>query len=415
MKIFWAWQSDTDGKTGRHLVRAALLEAIAHLRQPEEIEEPTRADSREAMHLDHDRQGLTGSPGLVDAIRSKIEAAAVFVGDITPVSRIPRRRDVEDSREKRNMNPNVAIELGYALHARGEERVLLVLNEHYGGREFIPFDLQHLGGPLIYRLAPDASKEEIKAEQAKLRGLFINALRGYLEALGSTAVSAFQPTPSTTSRAVWVQPGAALAQFDDTTTYGLEDDKGVYLRIMPRANPSEPFRTGQLFEFARQVPMGQLYRQQTGLVHYNENGAILMEPVSGSGGRLRAATQVFHNGEVWCIGRDLLVDNQYGRFIPVKPLRTALREALSRNLNFMEKQLGSSPPYTIEFGAVGMKEHLLAIDTTIDNPYRIRDDAFGETFVLNDSSAASLDAAVVRMINAFYRLTGYTAPAEAFT
>ncbi len=289
-----------------------------------------------------------------------------------------------------------------------------MLNEHYGGREFIPFDLQHLGGPLIYKLAPDASREEVKSEQAKLRGLFINALRGYLEAPSVAVAAPFPATPSTTSRAVWVQPGATLAQFDQTTAYGLEDDKGVYLRIMPRASPLEPFRTGQLFEFARQVPMGQLYRQQTGLVHYNENGAILMEPVSGSGGRLRAATQVFHNGEIWSVGRELLVDNQYGRFIPVKPLRTALREALSRNLNFMEKQLGSSPPYTIEFGAVGMKEYLLAIDTTMDNPYRIRDDAFSETFILNDSSAASVDGAVTRMIAAFYRLSGYAAPPEAF-
>ncbi|MEO8668782.1 MAG: hypothetical protein ABI399_09715 [Bauldia sp.] len=144
MKIFWAWQSDTPGSTGRHFVRAALIDAIKVLKQPEEIEEPTQAENRESMHLDQDRQGVTGSPGLADTIKQKIEASRVFVADITPLARIPKRRGVKGSREKRNMNPNVAIELGYALHALKEERVLLVLNSHYGGRTFSISEAQSL-------------------------------------------------------------------------------------------------------------------------------------------------------------------------------------------------------------------------------------------------------------------------------
>ena len=107
MKIFWSWQSDKPGKTGRHFVRAALLDAIEVLRQPDEIEEPTQADNRESMHLDQDRQNVSGSPPLADTIKQKIRGASVFIGDVTPVSRIPKRRGVKESREKRNMNPNV--------------------------------------------------------------------------------------------------------------------------------------------------------------------------------------------------------------------------------------------------------------------------------------------------------------------
>ena len=51
--------------------------------------------------------------------------------------------------------------------------------------------------------------------------------------------------------------------------------------------------------------------------------------MSGSGGRLRAATQVFHNGELWAIGRDLLVDNEYGKLVPVKLLEAAYWETLT--------------------------------------------------------------------------------------
>ena len=41
MKIFWAWQADLPGKVSRHFVREALEEAIAKLRQPKDIEEPS--------------------------------------------------------------------------------------------------------------------------------------------------------------------------------------------------------------------------------------------------------------------------------------------------------------------------------------------------------------------------------------
>jgi hypothetical protein len=51
-KFFWSWQADTPGKTGRHFVRAALAEAVAALKQPEDIEEPDAGVAREALHQD---------------------------------------------------------------------------------------------------------------------------------------------------------------------------------------------------------------------------------------------------------------------------------------------------------------------------------------------------------------------------
>jgi hypothetical protein len=64
MKIFWSWQSDTPGKVGRHFVRDALRLAIEALKQAPDVEEPTAAETRETIHLDYDRQGVTGSPDL---------------------------------------------------------------------------------------------------------------------------------------------------------------------------------------------------------------------------------------------------------------------------------------------------------------------------------------------------------------
>src|SRR5580704_11112247 len=91
MKVFWSWQADTPGKTGRHFVREALAEAIAALKEPEDVEEPSERETREALHLDHDRQGVPGSPDLAPTIFRKIDQAAVFVADVTLVAQMQDR------------------------------------------------------------------------------------------------------------------------------------------------------------------------------------------------------------------------------------------------------------------------------------------------------------------------------------
>jgi hypothetical protein len=115
VKIFWSWQSDTPGKTGRHFVREVLQVVVDELKQSLEVEEPTE---REALHLDHDRKGVAGSPDLARVILEKIEQSVVFVADVTPVGTVHERPDDQASKVvKKIVNPNVAIELGYALHA----------------------------------------------------------------------------------------------------------------------------------------------------------------------------------------------------------------------------------------------------------------------------------------------------------
>ena len=70
MKIFWSWQSDTDGRIGRFLVRDALRDAVGGLKESLEIDEPVR----DALHIDHDIQGVSGSPDLVPTILAKIDS-----------------------------------------------------------------------------------------------------------------------------------------------------------------------------------------------------------------------------------------------------------------------------------------------------------------------------------------------------
>ena len=168
LKIFWSWQSDTPGSTGRHIIRAALEAAIAELKVAEGIEEAIRSD----LHLDSDRQGVPGSPDLARVILEKIDAAFVVIADVTTVGAIATDPD----ERQRLINSNVAIELGYALRALGSQGILMVMNHFYGGRADLPFDLQAKAGPILFNLPPDADSEIKTREKARLKSQLKSAL-----------------------------------------------------------------------------------------------------------------------------------------------------------------------------------------------------------------------------------------------
>ena len=147
MKVFWSWQSDTHGNTGRHFIKETLEIAIKELKEEIEVDEPNRE-----LHLDHDRKGVPGSPDLVNTILEKIRATSIFIADVTPVGQTANGKPL--------INSNVAIELGYALANIGDQGLLMVLNSYYGNRDSLPFDLKQKAGPIIFSLKPDASKAE---------------------------------------------------------------------------------------------------------------------------------------------------------------------------------------------------------------------------------------------------------------
>ncbi|WP_407193764.1 hypothetical protein [Bradyrhizobium sp. STM 3566] len=271
MKIFWSWQSDTPGKIGRHFVRDALKLAIETLKQAPDVEEPTAAEARESIHLDHDRQGVPGSPDLARTIFEKIERSAVFVADVTLVG-------TSDGGSKRLMNPNVAIEYGHAHHALGDESILMVQNTHYGQRDALPFDLKHKAGPIQFNLAPSAVKAEIEAEQKKLVTQLVAALRPYVERAASQSAAPFHEAASTSSPAVWFDAAEVLGRVgtgtEDEIEYRFGEPRVFYLRVMPAA-ARPPIRQTQLMDIASQHRPDVLspYRY-SGYLDRNRHGVI---------------------------------------------------------------------------------------------------------------------------------------------
>ena len=124
--VFYSWQSDLPNATNRGFIQQALDIAAEKIAADKSVEvEPV---------IDRDTQGISGSPDISATIFAKIAIADVFVADVSIIANPRKGRPTP--------NPNVMIELGYALRARGPDRILMVFNEAYGKISDLPFDLK---------------------------------------------------------------------------------------------------------------------------------------------------------------------------------------------------------------------------------------------------------------------------------
>ena len=162
--IFYSWQSDLPNPCNRGLIQVALEEAASKI----------AADNAIAVEpvVDRDTQNVPGSPDIASTIFSKIASADIFVADISIVTRAEGMRS--------SPNPNVLIELGYALKTLGHERIVSVFNKGFGKIEELPFDLR-MRRVLVYEMPKDA--KERASERTKLAKQFEEALRVALVAV----------------------------------------------------------------------------------------------------------------------------------------------------------------------------------------------------------------------------------------
>lgn len=86
--------------------------------------------------VDRDTMNVPGSPDIGDTIFEKIDKCDLFIADITLIND-------EASGYRRTPNPNVMIELGYAIKTLGWERIILLQCKDYGDVEELPFDINH--------------------------------------------------------------------------------------------------------------------------------------------------------------------------------------------------------------------------------------------------------------------------------
>jgi hypothetical protein len=128
MKLFYSWQSDI--KNQKKIIEKSIIKTLKNIKKQIKIE----------IALDRDTKNKSGSIDIAQEIFNKINSASIFVGDITFINVNKVTRILKKNKFP---NPNVLLELGYAVRKIGWERIILIFNKRYGKIEELPFDINH--------------------------------------------------------------------------------------------------------------------------------------------------------------------------------------------------------------------------------------------------------------------------------
>lgn len=146
-KSFFSWQSDN--KPVRNKFQKALKAAVEQLGH--------EVDEAERPELDSDTKGTFGSEEIVNTIFEKIDSSVLFIADVTPIAQTSK---------KLLPNPNVMVEVGYALKSMSRHSRLYIFcstDEIEVDPEKMPFDLK---GKSLFGFAAHETPSQI-AKQLK--------------------------------------------------------------------------------------------------------------------------------------------------------------------------------------------------------------------------------------------------------
>lgn len=352
--VFYSWQSDTDQGANRYFLKGCLSDALAILASGDELDEVTRG---EELRLDHDTKGVYGDVEVLNTIFGKIRECDIFVADITVVAKT--------AEGKQCPNPNVLLELGYAIEAARPERTIKVMNEYYGkAKTGLPFDMAHKRFPVCYTLGPNAGQ----AEKDKVRKDVTRELAGIIGGmLREVGPKTRQPLEFQGVEPVWKSSSFindGLLGRDDRSAWGgeLSNVRWVngpqwFLRVIPQKG-LQPMTTKGILDHLNSQKLPPLgcgpgdSSMPTGRGGVNYEPAVSEKPV-------RKFTKLFNNGELWGIEQphDHAREN---KIIPFETFVSSLTEGLKAYLSFVSDRLGLEPPLQIIAGLSDIEDFRIA-------------------------------------------------------
>ena len=166
--IFYSWQNDLDHKSHRYFIENAIKQALKIVKKEAHV----------VVDYDRDTKGTVGSPDITTTIFDKIEKSVLFICDVSIIN--------SGSDQRKTPNPNVLIELGYAVHKLGWDRVICLFDSTTGAIDELPFDIRQ---KRVTPYKPDATGElerlsKILSENIQelyVRGKLFNPLNDYMK------------------------------------------------------------------------------------------------------------------------------------------------------------------------------------------------------------------------------------------
>ncbi|TCP64612.1 hypothetical protein C8J43_11719 [Sphingomonas sp. PP-CE-1G-424] len=342
--VFWSWQSDLDGRVTRELVRSALDQAIGMI--------SANLDEAERPSLTSDTQGVAGTPDIVATILRKIDEAAVFVGDVTPIA--------ISADGKACANPNVLIELGYAHRALGENRVLQIWNTAFDGAtvDKLPFDMRGRRGPIPFHLPVGADREGLRRVRADLAKRLAEYLRLALDQLPAPPPEAVHWQPHFAGDPeLWFdrnEPQVVTHPSHGSSKYRWKDHFPGYARLIPSKWEAEPGARASLVS-AEGHP-GLMARASSLNFGRSQGGAAIYWPSAGVEGvsPTVAVTQWFEKtGEFWGVAGGFLFERQGEKKLATGYFFKHLLDFLTRN-GKLALEHGGKLPIHVRLGVNGL-------------------------------------------------------------
>jgi hypothetical protein len=351
MKVFWSWQNDYLPDTCRHFIRAALVEAIAAAGQELGLEDSDRPE------IDHDTKDTPGMAEITKTILDKISRSAVFVADLTPIGKTDGGKALP--------NPNVLIELGWALSQLGPERIIAVLNTASGyNPDHLPFDIRHRRA-MPYELAETADgktkKDAKKALVKDLTAALKTNLGQYVEDKAAAQDVKGVPTQAD-DPSIWATASAQLEHNDafghgSKTSIAMPKCPRGYIRIIPAGwkngvpgvSAIAKLQNGMV---VRPRPEGGTNGNfgvcKEGFVQYWETG----DTADGKAETRNVSMYFDETGEYWVLHGKAIGEGKYGQTLNVASLIVGWSKAITATLQIY-KTFEALPVVKIEAGLFG--------------------------------------------------------------
>jgi predicted nucleotide-binding protein len=116
--VFYSWQSDSPSRTNRNFIEDALDRAVREIKKEGVLSV--------VPVIDRDTKDTPGAPNIGETILQKIDNSQIFLCDVTTINTF------REETGRPTPNPNVLVELGYALKALGQNRLIMVFNKAFG-------------------------------------------------------------------------------------------------------------------------------------------------------------------------------------------------------------------------------------------------------------------------------------------